>query len=65
LISLKADDFIMPIISGYIQISSFEIKDVELSYIIISRKDHRRSGTRFNSRGLNLDGNISNFVETE
>lgn len=32
---------------------------------IISRLSSRRAGTRFNSRGIDDDGNVANFVETE
>ncbi|KAJ5831047.1 uncharacterized protein N7525_009300 [Penicillium rubens] len=32
---------------------------------IISRQASRRAGTRFNSRGIDDDGNVANFVETE
>lgn len=32
---------------------------------IISRSSSRRAGTRFNSRGIDDDGNVANFVETE
>lgn len=32
---------------------------------IISRLSCRRAGTRFNSRGIDDDGNVANFVETE
>lgn len=32
---------------------------------IISRQVSRRAGTRFNSRGIDDDGNVANFVETE
>ncbi|KAL1983930.1 hypothetical protein VTN96DRAFT_9783 [Rasamsonia emersonii] len=32
---------------------------------VISRLSSRRAGTRFNSRGIDDDGNVSNFVETE
>ncbi|PGH06584.1 hypothetical protein AJ80_08143 [Polytolypa hystricis UAMH7299] len=32
---------------------------------LISRLSSRRAGTRFNSRGIDDDGNVSNFVETE
>ncbi|KAK2750115.1 inositol polyphosphate 5-phosphatase [Myotisia sp. PD_48] len=32
---------------------------------IISRLASRRAGTRFNSRGIDDDGNVSNFVESE
>ncbi|KIX00270.1 uncharacterized protein Z518_10409 [Rhinocladiella mackenziei CBS 650.93] len=32
---------------------------------VISRLSSRRAGTRFNSRGIDDDGNTANFVETE
>ncbi|EAW11782.1 SacI domain and endonuclease/exonuclease/phosphatase family protein [Aspergillus clavatus NRRL 1] len=32
---------------------------------IISRQSSRRAGTRFNTRGIDDDGNVANFVETE
>ena len=41
------------------------------SFYLISRRSNRRAGTRYNARGLNNilgiddDGNVANFVETE
>ncbi|TQN74167.1 Inositol-1,4,5-trisphosphate 5-phosphatase 1 [Colletotrichum shisoi] len=36
------------------------------SYLtVVSRLSCRRAGTRFNSRGIDDDGNVANFVETE
>lgn len=32
---------------------------------LVSRLSCRRAGTRFNSRGIDDDGNVANFVETE
>lgn len=32
---------------------------------LISRLSCRRAGTRFNSRGIDDDGHVANFVETE
>ncbi|KAE8147649.1 SacI homology domain-containing protein [Aspergillus avenaceus] len=32
---------------------------------VISRQSSRRAGTRFNSRGIDDDGNVANFVESE
>ena len=49
------------IIEGFIQCSRFGSAFIG----IISRICSRRSGTRFNSRGINDDGYVSNFVETE
>ena len=36
-----------------------------MSLCLISRRQHLRAGTRFNSRGINDEGYVSNFVETE
>ena len=35
------------------------------SLTVISRLSSRRAGTRFNSRGIDDNGNVANFVETE
>lgn len=35
------------------------------SMTLISRLSCRRAGTRFNARGMDDDGNVANFVETE
>lgn len=35
------------------------------SLTIISRQSSRRAGTRFNARGIDDDGHVANFVETE
>ncbi|KAI1942334.1 Inositol-1,4,5-trisphosphate 5-phosphatase 1 [Ophidiomyces ophidiicola] len=55
---------------------SFEIKESDIlvqhgrertqsCLTVISRLSSRRAGTRFNSRGLDDDGQVSNFVESE
>ena len=33
--------------------------------ILISRRSRKRAGTRFNARGVDEDGLVANFVETE
>jgi len=37
----------------------------ELNLSVISRRHFKMGGTRFNSRGVDDDGNCANFVETE
>ena len=32
---------------------------------LISRRQHLRGGTRYNARGIDDNGNVANFVETE
>ena len=33
--------------------------------ILISRRRYAMAGTRFNARGLDDEGNVANFVESE
>ncbi|ELP90359.1 suppressor of actin, putative [Entamoeba invadens IP1] len=37
----------------------------KVKYTLISRRDCSRTGLRFSSRGGDINGNVSNFVETE
>ena len=58
--------FKVPCIFGYVYISSPLLNDNQISeFYLISRKDCRRPGRRFITRGLDDDGNAANFVETE
>lgn len=54
-----------PIINGYLEIKRNEEYDKEFIFILIARKDNRRTGMRFICRGIDEDGNCANFVETE
>ena len=55
----------LAIVYGYIYIRPLNLRDAKLDYAIISKKDIRKLGRRFLSRGLDEDGCVSNFVETE
>eukprot|EP01017_Pseudomicrothorax_dubius_P025277 TRINITY_DN2710_c0_g1_i5.p1 TRINITY_DN2710_c0_g1~~TRINITY_DN2710_c0_g1_i5.p1 ORF type:complete len:702 (-),score=177.91 TRINITY_DN2710_c0_g1_i5:138-2243(-) len=37
----------------------------KMDYYLISRRSAYRAGTRFNARGIDDNGNVANFVETE
>ncbi|CAD8054141.1 unnamed protein product [Paramecium sonneborni] len=52
-------------ISGLIAIKYFKLNDIDCQLCLISRRDKRRMGRRFISRGADLDGNCSNCAETE
>ena len=45
--------------------SSKKRQEKSFQYIIISRRGNARSGARFESRGVDHNGDVSNFVETE
>lgn len=61
----RAGELILPVISGFIQIEQVCLDGATLDYGIISRREHRRAGTRFHTRGLSEEGYAANFVETE
>lgn len=42
-----------------------EINGVAFTFGLISRRCRFRAGTRYFSRGIDQNGNVSNFVETE
>lgn len=65
LIDAQTHDFIIPVINGYVAYQKLMLQSVEIDYILLSRRDHRRTGTRFNTRGLNKQGNAVNFAEHE
>lgn len=65
LIKSEAHEYILPVVNGYIEGSMVTLDGKKFDYIIISRRDKRRAGTRFNTRGLDDKGNAVNFVETE
>ncbi|EGR28223.1 hypothetical protein IMG5_181520 [Ichthyophthirius multifiliis] len=64
-IKIGADEWITPFISGYLKIEYCQINESQIEFILISRRDKRRAGMRFISRGTDLDGNPSNMAETE
>ncbi|RWS27752.1 Phosphatidylinositide phosphatase SAC1-like protein, partial [Leptotrombidium deliense] len=53
--------FCVPFIHGFIASESV----TKFSFTIISRRSATRAGTRMFSRGIDNEGNVSNFVETE
>eukprot|EP01112_Ceratiomyxa_fruticulosa_P005935 TRINITY_DN1673_c0_g1_i3.p1 TRINITY_DN1673_c0_g1~~TRINITY_DN1673_c0_g1_i3.p1 ORF type:complete len:462 (+),score=61.30 TRINITY_DN1673_c0_g1_i3:384-1769(+) len=65
-IAQKLDSWILPITLGYIEIqSNLSINNKRFDYALISRRHLRRPGTRFHVRGIDKEGNVANFVETE
>ncbi|TFK62545.1 hypothetical protein BDN72DRAFT_964483 [Pluteus cervinus] len=65
--------YVLPIMQGYFQISTFIMPadpelhddDIPVDYIIISRRSRHRAGLRYQRRGIDDDAHVANFVETE
>ena len=63
---IEYSPFKIPCIFGYIYIGSPSFKTgCRTDFYLVSRKDCRRPGRRFITRGLDQEGNAANFVETE
>lgn len=58
-------NFSLPIILGFVSINLCLINGCYFSWHIISRRSVYRAGTRLYKRGIDRDGNVANFVETE
>ncbi|CAO3571408.1 unnamed protein product [Mortierella alpina] len=58
-------NFILPIMNGFVEIQQSEINKKPFTFALISRRSRHRAGTRYFSRGIDAQGNVSNFNETE
>ncbi|XP_049300135.1 phosphatidylinositol-3-phosphatase SAC1 [Anopheles funestus] len=57
--------YILPIIHGFVSINDVTINGHSLSWVLISRRSVQHAGTRLFCRGINSDGEVANYVETE
>lgn len=59
--------FLIPLLHGFIVQKQVALArgSSRFEYTLISRRSSQRAGTRFNTRGADLEGNVANFVETE
>ena len=61
----QLSNFILPVFNGFAEITSAEINKKPFTFALFSRRSRHRVGTRFFSRGVDPQGNVSNFNETE
>jgi hypothetical protein len=59
------DPYILPVIFGMLEIITTRIKSTPLTLVLITRRSRHRGGTRYFSRGIDEQGHVSNFNETE
>ncbi|RWS02429.1 phosphatidylinositide phosphatase SAC1-A-like protein, partial [Dinothrombium tinctorium] len=57
--------YCIPIIHGFISSEVLAINNKVFTWTLVSRRSILRAGTRMFSRGIDKDGNVSNYVETE
>ncbi|CCX32512.1 SacI homology domain-containing protein [Pyronema domesticum] len=61
----QVDPYILPVVFGFLKISTTNLNNTPLTFVLITRKSRHRAGTRYNTRGIDEAGNASNFNETE
>ena len=62
---LGADPFILPVIFGMLVITSTRIKSTPMTFALITRRSRHRAGTRYLTRGIDDQGHVANYNETE
>ena len=62
---LDHEGFLTTVIRGFAETFITYIKRLKISLTVISKQSWKRAGTRFNARGIDDEGNVANFVETE
>lgn len=66
LIEAKANDFVTPIIYGYVNTFEGLLEGKHpVLFSVLTRRSTRRAGTRYFRRGIDEEGSVANFNETE
>ncbi|KAI8971960.1 SacI homology domain-containing protein [Mycotypha africana] len=62
---IDLSNYILPVMQGFVELDKCTINNKTFSWGLITRRSRYRPGTRYFSRGINAEGHVSNFVETE
>lgn len=65
IIALEDKTWVLPVIQGYAQVEQCVIDGESYFLALVSRRSRYRAGTRYKRRGVDQDGNVANYVETE
>ena len=57
--------FTIPIICGYVGMYNHVINSSQIQFILITRRSQNYAGTRYNTRGIDDNGNVANYCESE
>lgn len=60
-----ADPYILPVMFGMMRITPARVKSTSFTFALITRRSRHRAGTRYFSRGIDEEGHVSNYNETE
>lgn len=65
-VEIQTSMIFKPLVQGFVGLRNIITRrNDKIKFAIISRLSASRAGTRFNARGIDDDGNVSNFVHTE
>ena len=59
------DPFILPVMFGMLRITQTRIKATPITFTLITRRSRHRAGTRYLTRGIDDQGHVANYNETE
>ncbi|KAJ5128738.1 hypothetical protein N7526_006904 [Penicillium atrosanguineum] len=59
------DPFILPVMFGMMRITPARVKGTSFTFALITRRSRHRAGTRYFTRGIDEEGHVSNYNETE
>jgi phosphatidylinositol 4-phosphatase len=59
------DPYILPVMFGMLEIATTQINSTPLTLVLITRRSRHRAGTRYFSRGVDEEGHVANYNETE
>ncbi|GLI78929.1 phosphoinositide phosphatase sac1 [Penicillium ochrochloron] len=60
-----ADPYILPVMFGMMRIAPARVKGTSFTFALVTRRSRHRAGTRYFSRGIDEQGHVSNYNETE
>ncbi|KAJ5096066.1 hypothetical protein NUU61_005422 [Penicillium alfredii] len=59
------DPYILPVMFGMLRITTARVKSSSFTFALVTRRSRHRGGTRYFSRGIDDEGHVSNYNETE
>jgi hypothetical protein len=60
-----ADPYILPVMFGMLRVTPAKVKSTSFTFALITRRSRFRGGTRYFTRGIDEQGHVSNYNETE
>lgn len=61
----SVERWLVPLIYGFAEGVTCHVDKVAVELVLIARRSRKRAGVRFCRRGVDVEGSVANFVETE